>query len=334
MKKQSVFITGGDGLLGSNLIRVLVERNYKVTVFQVKGSKSQTLEGLPIKKVEGDILDFESIDKAMADHEVVIHAAANTTMWPPKSKAIIDVNLRGTINVVNSAIKNRAQRFIHVGTANTFKNGSLAQPGNESSEGVRTYGLDYIESKRNAQKYVLRAVKELGLPGLVVNPTFLIGPYDSKPGSGEMILSIYKGKIPVVPNGSKTYVAAKDAAIAIANAIEMGKVGDCYILGNHNYTYKQAFKIISECVGAVSPKYMLPDILIRYYGKINSFLAKIFRFNPKVTRELALISCEDHCYSGEKARNELQMPVTSLYEAVGESFAWLKENGYVRRNEL
>ncbi len=334
MKKQSVFITGGDGLLGSNLIRVLIKQNYKVTVFQFKGANSQTLEGLPIKKVEGDILDFDSVDQAMSEHDVVIHAAANTTMWPPKSKTINDVNLEGTINVVNSAVKNKVQRFIHVGTANTFKNGSLAQPGDESSEGVKTYGLDYIESKRNAQKYVLRAVKQLGLPGVVVNPTFLIGPYDSRPGSGEMILSIYRGKIPVVPKGSKNYVAARDAAIAIANAIEMGKVGDCYILGNHNYTYRQAFEIISECVGAASPKYILPDILIRYYGKINSFLAGIFRFHPKVTRELALISCEDHCYSGEKARKELQMPVTSLYDAVKESFSWMRQNGYVSRNKL
>lgn len=330
MKKHKVFVTGADGLLGSNVVRCLLNEQYQVTVLLQSGSESKTLDGLPIQRLYGDILDADSMTLAVKGHDILIHAAANTSVWPPKSQVVKDVNIIGTKNMVNAALLHSVKRFIHVGTANSFEKGSQESPSNELSPvGKESYGLDYIASKREAQEFVLSAISEQGLPAVIVNPTFLIGPYDSKPSSGDLLLSLFSQKVPAAPSGAKNYVAAKDAAVAIVNAIKFGEEGECYILGNHNYNYREAFDIICSEIGVSAPKYQLPGWLLIFYGRCNSFLARYFRFHPKVTRELAVISTEDHCYSGEKARKELNMPCTPLDVAVRESFSWLKNNDYV-----
>jgi dihydroflavonol-4-reductase len=328
---MKILITGADGVLGNNLVRELLKRGHLVSVLLLdKNSPSSTLNGLPIKRYYGNILDFDSVNVAIAGQDVVIHAAASTQVYPARGEQINRVNIQGTTNIIESCLNNKIKRLIHVGTANSFGNGCFTYPGNETSPfNGKKYGLDYIDSKRKAQEIVLNAVKERQLQAVVVNPTFMIGPYDSKPSSGALILALYQKKIPVFTSGSKNYIAVKDAATAIANAIDMGTIGECYILGNHNLTYKEAFQLISEVVGVTPPKIKIPNSMAIAYGTFNSMLGHTFGITPSVTKELAIISCENHCYSSEKARRELQMPTTDLREAVKECFLWFKENGYL-----
>jgi dihydroflavonol-4-reductase len=332
---MKVLITGADGLLGSNLVRLLLERKYDVSVLIMEeNNASGTLSGLNVNRFYGNILNPAALHLAFKGQDVVIHAAAIIMVYPAKSKRLHEVNVEGTMNVINACGQHKIKRLIHVGTANSFGNGNIANPGNEESpyQGFK-YGLDYMDSKRSAQDLVLQAVKEKGLPALIVNPTFLIGPYDSKPNSGAMILGLYEGKVPGYTKGSKNYIAAKDAATAVANAIEMGEIGECYILGNQNYSYEEAFSIIGNEIGVKPPKIKLPNTVVKMYGRVNSLLAPYFRFYPAVTKELAVISCEDHCYSGQKARDVLKMPVTPLNVAVRETFEWFKENGYLKNGK-
>ncbi len=178
---------------------------------------------------------------------------------------------------------------------------------------------------------VLRAVNEQNLNALIVNPTFMIGPYDTKPSSGALILALYHKKIPGYTSGAKNYIAVKDAAIAISNAIILGEVGECYILGNHNLSYKKALQLMAEVIGVNCPKIMLPPFAVKCYGKINSLIGSVLKTSPSITKELAQISCEDHCYSGEKARQKLNMPCTDLQIAVKECFEWFQKNSYLTK---
>ncbi len=327
---MKILITGADGVLGNNLVRELLKRGHSISVLLIdKNTPSPTLNGLPVKRFYGNILDYESVDLAIEGHDVVIHAAASTQVYPARSETINEVNINGTQHIIDSCLKHNVKRMIHVGTANSFGNGCIINPGNEKTPYVGyRYGLDYIDSKRKAQELVLKAVREKQLPAVIVNPTFMIGPFDSKPSSGSLILALYQKKIPVITTGSKNYIAVKDAAIAISNAIEKGKIGECYILGNHNLSYKEAFTLISEVIGVKPPKFMIPSYLVRLYGSLNSFIGSMFGVRPSITKEIAQLSCENHCYSSEKARKELDMPITDLRVAVGECFEWFKKNGY------
>lgn len=330
---MKVLVTGPDGVLGSNLVRELLERNYKVSVLLLEGTKSPTLEGLPITSFYGNILKPESLENAFLNQDVVIHCAAATNVYPARNTFVNKVNIEGSKNIVEACLKHQIKRLIYVSTANSFSFGSTKQNlGVEDTPyAAIRYGLDYMDSKRYAQEYILDAVKNQGLPAVIVNPTFMIGPYDSKPSSGQMILALHKGKVPGYTSGGKNYVAVKDVALAMVNAIEKGRIGECYILGNENLTYKEAFNKLANAIGANPPKLKLADVVVKSYGAINSALAKIFKFEPAVTKELAIISCDHHYYSVEKARKELDLPQTPIEVAAKECFEWFKENGYLSK---
>lgn len=328
-----VIVTGPDGVLGSNLVRELIERDYIVSVLLLEGTTSKTLDGLDINKFYGNILDKDSLNNAFSGHDVVIHCAASTSIYPARDPFINKVNIEGTENVIQAIKDNNVKRLVYVGTANSFGNGSsLDELGDETNEyTAHKYGLDYMDSKKKAQDLLLDAVKNDGLPAIVVNPTFMIGPYDSKPSSGTMVLAIYNGKVPGYTHGGKNYIAVKDAAVAIANGITMGRIGECYILGNENMSYKDAFEKIAQSIGGKAPKLGMANTIMRAYGGINSFLAKMFRYKPAVTKELAAISCDNFYYSADKARKELHLPSTPMEVAFKECFQWYKDNGYLNK---
>ena len=328
---MKVIVTGANGLLGSNLVRELLDRNYQVTAFIEQGKKPATLEGLNIQIVYGNILDYSSLEKHFHDTDFVIHCAAMTNVWPSRCDKTCEVNIKGTENVIEACLQQNIKRLVYIGTANSFGFGNNQQLGEETKKYKSdVYKLDYMDSKKIAQEKVLKAVKEKGLPAIVVNPTFMIGPYDSGPSSGEMILSLHKGNVPGYTVGGKNFVNVKDAAFAVANALKMGTIGECYILGNENLTFKDAFHRISQAIGAKAPKMQLPPFVVTSYGWINSMLGKILAFKPSVTYELAVISNDVHFYSAKKAREELGLPQNPIEEGIRDCFEWFKLNKYIK----
>lgn len=330
---MEIIVTGPDGVLGSNLVRELLKRNYNVSVLLEPGKDPITLKGLNITRHHGSILDPVILDQIFKGKDVVFHCAASTSVFPARNKNVVSVNVEGTKNVIEASLKHGIKRLIHVGSASSFGSGNTAEkPGNEMKPYANTkVGLDYLDSKWEAQNLILEAVKQKNLPALIVAPTFMIGPYDSRPSSGAMILAIYNKKVPGSTAGGKNYVAVKDVAVAMANAITMGTIGECYILGNYNLSYKEAFETIAKVIDVKAPKRVLPSPVIIAYGSLNSILAKTIRYTPSVTREVAIIACENHYYSSEKARKELQLPQTPLEVAVKECFEWFRSNGYLKQ---
>ena len=330
---MEILVTGPDGVLGSNLVRELLNRGYNISVLLEPGKDPITLKGLPIKLYYGNILDPAALNDAFVNKDVVFHCAASTSMFPARNEMVNKVNIDGVQNVINATLKHAIKRLIYVGTANSFGPGSTASnPGNEQSKyNSFKYGIDYLDSKYKAQQLVLRAVKEDGLPAIIVNPTFMIGPYDSRPSSGAMILALYKNKVPGYSLGGKNFTAVKDVATAMANAITMGEIGQCYILGNFNLTYKESFEKMAAAIGAKAPTRKFSSKVVIAYGTLSSFLASVFKYYPSITKELAVLSSEHHYYSAEKAHKELLMPQTPIETAALECFEWFKENGYLKK---
>ncbi|MCG8574316.1 MAG: NAD-dependent epimerase/dehydratase family protein [Flavobacteriales bacterium] len=329
---MEILITGADGVLGSNVVRELLNRNYNVTALIESGKDPVTLHSLNIETIEGNILNPTDLDQAIQGKDAVIHCAASTNVWPSRSTITCEVNVEGTRNVVNACLEHNIKRLIYVGTANSFGYGDLKNPGKEGNPYVSDkYGLDYMDSKFMAQQCVLSAVKSKGLPAVVVNPTFMIGPFDAKPSSGAMIIALAQGKVPGYTQGGKNYINVKDAAVGIVNAITMGRIGECYILGNENLSFKEAFRKIANVVGCKAPTRKISPLFVKAYGKLNSTLAKVFGFYPSVTYEMSRISCDGHYYSAQKAIKELKLPQTPLEKGIKDCFEWFKANGYLKK---
>ena len=326
---MKIFVTGGDGLLGSNLVRELLDRGHKLSVLVQPEREVSTLNGLNLEKTEGNLLNFESLQAATKEVEAIIHVAANTSLWPSRSEIVNKVNIEGTRNIIRLAKELDVKRLVHVGTANTFGFGTKENPGQEDAEymGLQ-YGLDYMDSKWKAHQLVMEAVKE-GVPALVVNPTFMLGAYDSTPNFGAMIMAVYAQKLPGYAPGGRNYICVKDAAKGIANALDKGRIGESYIIGNENLTYKEVFCKMASELGVASPKRNISRWGLLAYGIFSSFIAKITGRKPTISYPLAKIACDAHYFSSEKAIWELDLPQTPIEEGIRESFEWLKSNGYI-----
>lgn len=324
--KKRVFVTGAAGLLGSHVTRELLLRNYSVVAFVEAGKEPSTLLGLnDVSFVYGNILNREEVLMASKDCDYIIHAAASTAVIPARSQNINRINISGTQNIINAAINHSVKKLIYVGSANTFGYGDLENPGNETKPFCgNKFGLDYIDSKFEAHQRVLNAVKYNRVPAVIVCPTFMLGKYDSKPGSGAMVASVHSEKLPGYSAGGRNYVYVADVAVAVVNAIEMGKIGESYILGNKNMDYKTAFGLIAKTIGVKAPPLKMPKFLVLAYGAFCSLLSSVFKKPMPVNFQMAKIANEGFYYDCSKAVNELRMPQTQIEIAISECYGWLK----------
>ncbi len=328
---MKVFLTGTSGLLGSNVAQELLRRNYEVRGLFRAGEQAHHYEGVSgFESFYGDITDARRMEEGIQGCEVVVHAAADTSQWPDRSPAYVATNVEGTRHIVEACKKAAVRRMIFVSTANALGFGTKENPGNEETPPqFEKYGIGYMETKYQAQQMILKEVSEHGFPAIIVNPTFMIGPQDSKPSSGRMVLGIYQGKVPGYPSGGKNCIYVGDAATAIVNAIEMGRIGECYILGHQNVTYQELFTMIARVVGKKPPSIAIPPLLTKAFGLLGSAIGAITGKPPSVSYKMAKVSCDGHYFSAEKAVRELKMPQTPLEQAIRECYEWFNKNGYL-----
>jgi dihydroflavonol-4-reductase len=327
MKK--VLVTGADGLLGSNLVRELLNRKYRVRAFVQSGRNVNTLDNLPIEKFDGDLLNKKSISHAIQGCHYIVHAAASTSVWPSRNKKVRDVNIQGTKNISECALKTKIERMIYVGTANSYGFGTKDNPGHEGNAyTAHKYKIDYLDSKYEAHQAILAAVN-VGLKAIIVNPTFMIGPYDVGPSSGTLLIALCKKRIIGFTRGGKNYIYVKDVATAIANALTMGRIGQGYILGNANLSYEEAFKLIGDTLGIQSPRMRIPDWAVLLSGHLFAMKSKVTGKPPIISYRMAKISLDDHYFTPNKAIEELSLPQTPLPVAFRDAFEWFKANKYI-----
>jgi dihydroflavonol-4-reductase len=319
-----LLITGADGLLGANTVRQALREGYQVRILQLPSSGSSALEGLDIEKYQGNLLDNAAVDSAVSGCDYVIHAGASTSVWPSRSSQTVAVNLKGTQHIVEACLKYNVKRLVYISSAASFAVGTLDCPGNERGifEGHK-YGLDYIDSKYEAHQLVENAVRSRGLPAVLVCPTFMFGPYDSKPSSGAMLVAVYQGKLPFYTTGGKNFVDARDVATAACNALHMGRIGESYIAGHQNLSYPDLFQLIARTLNVMPPRLRIPTPLVLGYGRMHSLLARLFRYTPIISLPVARIACDGQYFSPAKAVAELQMPQTPLEETVQDAFNWI-----------
>lgn len=326
-----VLVTGSDGMLGSHVVRELLKRGVAVRALIEPGRTAATLEGLAVDKHYGDVTDAGQVRVALDGCDAVIHTAASTQIWPARDARVWRINYDAVRMLAEAVLESGVPSFVHVGTATSFSPGPKEQPGTE--EGPYTdgkYRMDYQDSKYAAQQMLLKLHREQGLPVKIINPTFMFGAYDSKPGAGQMVLSVYSGLTPGYTSGGKSFVPARDVAVAAVHALERGRYGECYITSGENLDFREAFELIADVLGVQPPRRRIPDFLVNVVGIFGSVVSAVSRKPPVLSYPMARLSHADSYYSNRKAVEELDMPRSDLRDAVRECFTWLEDNGYVR----
>lgn len=327
-------VTGADGLLGSNLCRDLLSRGFSVRAFVHPASDAPTLAGLPLETVRGDITDPAQVSRAVAGMDNVFHCAAVTDLRAPDA-TVWAVNLDGTRHVLEACLQHHVRRLLFVGSASAHQFGPAESPGTEDSPFPEAYrGIAYMESKAAATQLVRDYVTNQDVDAVILAPTFMLGPHDSRPSSGELIRQFLARRLSVVSPGSRNFVYVGDVATAIANAVTRGRRGETYLLGGQNLTYLDFFTRVARIAGVAPPRAALPAPLLRAAGLIGSSVERLTGRPALLNATLARFACYQTGYSPARAVAELDMPQTPVETGIAASIECLRTYRYLpdRRN--
>ena len=327
MKK--VLITGANGFLGANLTRELYRLNYEVRVLVRPDADISGIADIPCEFFSGNVDNEADVQAAVAGCEIVIHAAAVTDQWGIPFSAYERINFTATKYICNACLLHNVKRLIYVSTANTIGPGSMEEPGTELN-GFTLFSANsyYINTKYLAQQYVLEQVAQRGLPAVIVNPTFMVGPNDVKPSSGKLLLYALRRRVLLYPPGGKNFVFINDVCRGIINAIREGTVGDCYLLAGHNISYRDFFRRVNEIEGRSPLLFRIPAFVLKLCGLIGSLKEKITCKANGLNYTNAYLLCLFNYYSGKKAETQLQVKYTGMDEALRITLHWFKDNKY------
>lgn len=323
-----IAVTGADGQLGSNTVRAFLEAGYEVRCLVEPGRDTPTLTGLDVEVRYCDIMDSRGLEKAFANCSGVVNAAGQARYWPRNSETVNRINIGGARSAATAALNAGVDRFVHVGSAGSYSPGSREHPSDETAPlNIGRYRVSYIDSKRESMKLVLELHRSSKLPAVVVNPTFILGAYCSPFGSSSVVYKEQTKPFRTVPSGGRNFIHARDAAAGIVGALENGRPGESYILGNENLTYMELFSMIAEVTGVEAPRGVAAPFLVKAAGHLATAMDLLKGKQPSFTYAVARLTCEDYYYSSAKALRELGLPQTSIREAVGDALNWYRSIG-------
>ncbi|MFB2881563.1 hopanoid-associated sugar epimerase [Floridanema aerugineum] len=322
---KTAFVTGGTGFIGANLVRLLLQEGYKVKALVRPTSKLDNLQNLDIEIVKGDLNDPELADK-MIGCEALFHVAALYSLWQSDKDPLYQQNVLGTKNILAAARKAKIERTVYTSSVAAIgvKEGSIADETYQSP--VDKLIGEYKKSKFWAEQEAQNAVK-LGQDVVIVNPSSPIGPWDIKPTpTGDIILKFLRRQMPFYVDTGLNFIDVRDVAQGHLLALEKGKKGDRYILGNQNLTLKQFLDQLSEITGIPAPQSTLPSFIPLTVAWIDEYVLAPLGKPPFLSLDSVRMSEQKMYYDASKAVRELGLPQTPIPTALKNAVDWFSKN--------
>jgi dihydroflavonol-4-reductase len=327
---MKALVTGATGFIGGNLIRELVKQGFMVKALVRKESSWRNLEGLKVEVAPGDLRDRVSLDRALEGCDLLFHVAAEYTFWCPEPGTIYETNVQGTRNILDAAMHKGIKRVVYTSTESTVGIDQRGCLGNEAMEvDAGCLAGDYKKSKYLAEKVALEMCRQ-GLPIVVVNPTMPVGPLDCKPTpSGQLILDFLNRRLPAYVDTGLNVVDVEDVARGHILAVERGRIGERYILGNRNLTLKEILAILEQLTHIKAPRLRLPLWMTLGMAHVDEFLSpRVMGKPPRIPVAAVKTACYVRHFDCSKAIRELGFPQTTVEQAFEKAVRWFRENGY------
>ena len=328
---MKVLITGSSGFIGAAVTRAVVAKGDEVRVLVRPSSNRSNLDGLSVETVEGDLQDSQSLKKALSGCQGLYHVAAYYALWAQDPSTFYQVNVEGTKHLFRAAEEVGVDRIVYTSTIGAIglpDNGGLGSEEFFPSESQLSG--DYKRSKFLAEQEVLKMAHH-GLPVVIVNPTAPVGERDVKPTpTGKIIVDFMKGRMFAYIETGMNLIDVEDVAVGHVRAMERGRIGERYILGNKNLMLREICQILSQLTGVPAPRIRLPWKWIVPLAHINTWMANhVTHKTPRIPLEGVRMAKYRMHYDCTKAQNELGLPQTPVETALQKAVEWFRQQGYV-----
>jgi dihydroflavonol-4-reductase len=320
-----VFVTGGNGFIGSRVVRFLVESGRRVRCLLRPTSRIERLEGLEFETATGDVRNAESVQRGMDGCSAVIHLAGLSSWSEIASPLMPEVVVGGTRHVLDAAGLETGRRMVFVSSASAI-NGSKA-PVVHDEDTTFTLPLDqftYPKAKREAEALCRRAASA-GLGVVIVNPAEVYGPNDTSLITASSLVDFANSRPAVVCNGGTSVVHVDDVARGIVAALERGRGGERYILGGENRSVEQIARETLDILGRPARILKVPNAVLRLVGRVGGALRIPLPLNPAVIPYATL-----YWYmSSAKAERELGVRFRGARATLQDTVGWLRDAGHI-----
>ena len=317
---KTCLVLGATGFIGGHIAREAAARGWQVRALRRNPTAVGAIGDVNVEWVNGDLTDRSSLLAAMRGCEVVFHSAG---AYPHGTHAI-DRDVQSARdqmrNVIAAARDTQPDRLIYTSSFTTI--GLPGDPDRLADERDRycpgTAGDAYYEAKWAMEVEALNS----GLPIVVLNPAAVFGPGDVHLAVSEIVIMAAKGRVPFYFDATFGAIDVRDVAAAHLDALEHGRVGERYILSNHNMTLKAGLTLIAQAAGRKPPSIYIGPGLLNAIIAVGKYLPGGMIGHLRTMRFWQPLN-------NTKAVTELGLPARPLADTLRAALAWFKANGYV-----
>ncbi|MEA2426645.1 MAG: hypothetical protein QOF37_273 [Thermoleophilaceae bacterium] len=315
-------VTGGNGFVGSAVVRLLAKRGDDLRLTRRRRSKWENLDGIDVETVDCDVLDRMAVRRALKGVDKVFHIAGVVSMRPAETERMYDVNVRGTRTVLEEALRAGVERAVLTSSVASI---GPAKPGGTTDERqvftAGHLGIPYVNSKHEAEVEAFR-IAARGLPLVVVNPAWAFGRGDVYARTTSIVRRFLLRRIPAYVPGALNVVDVEDVARGHLLAEQRGAVGERYILGNRNYTFDRLFADLARFSGVEPPALRLPaGAALRLAQAVD---AASMRRVPITVQEVR-IGSQWWTYRNTKAKRDLAWQPSPHEDTIEATVQWYLE---------
>jgi len=318
-----ILVTGSTGHIGNVLVRELLSTGERVRAMVLPGEDLDSIKGLQVEQVEGNVLDSTSLDRAMAGVGVVYHLAGVISILPGDETKMRRVNVEGTRNVTQAALKAGVRRLVHTSSVHAFQRLPHGTIVDETTPLVPDSSKNaYDKTKAMGTMAVLDAVKQ-GLDAVIACPSGVIGPFDfNRSEMGQTITDFARNKPHILVDGAYDFVDVRDVARGLILAEKRGRTGELYILSGAQAQLTQIRNTVQEIVGMRMPTIILPFGLAGFFARLMERIYRITQNTPRFTSYALQTVRDNSAFSHAKAERELGYSSRALRDSLADTVAW------------
>jgi len=324
-----MLVTGGAGFLGSWLVRTLLDQGESVRALDLPHAAWSHLPLSHITRVPGDIRDRAVVARAVRGCRAVCHLAGLPQLWARPRGRFSQVNYRGSVNVLDEAVRAGCERIVHVSSATIWPSaGTRISPWSE------VIG-PYSRSKWRAEEHALR-LTAAGAPVVVVSPTLPIGPDDwSRTPPTQLLLDFCRGQRREYLDAQLNLIDVRDVASALVGALRTGVPGDRYLLGNTTVTLLDLFRRLAALTGQPAPRRRTPYLVALAASVCTEWWADVVSGQAPAAC-IAGVQLARRPVPSTPGADVQRLGVTPrpLEESLAATIAWFREAGWVKTPEV